>query len=88
MPESRESRQDTALVQLLQALPPERLERVLIGLGLAPDKVQDAAHKPDPRRCKTCSHGYVRCRQMDEKVTDPLARHEWTPDRTRTGEPL
>lgn len=84
--QSRDARQDLALVQLLQALPDDRLARVLTGLGLEPEKVEAAVHKPDPRRCTVCGLAFVRCRALDEK-SPAEDRHPWTPDRNRAGEP-
>lgn len=71
MPESRDHRQDRALVMLLQALPQERLERILLDLGLTPEKV--AGMRRDTRRCDTCGLGYPLCRERWEDD------HEWTP---------
>lgn len=86
MRQSSESRQDNALVALLEALPPERLSRVLTGLGIEPERVEAATHKPDDRRCLVCGHGWVRCRALDGK--SPLEdRHEWSPDKNRAGIP-
>lgn len=83
---SRDALQDLALVQLLQALPEDRLERVLTGLGIAPEKVETVTHRPDYRRCKVCGLSFVRCRALDEKSpTDD--QHAWTPDRNRSAGP-
>lgn len=72
---------------LLQALPDERLHRVLSGLGIEPEKIESAGQKADARRCKVCGLGFVRCRALDEK-TPADDRHPWSPDRTRSGEPV
>lgn len=85
MAESRESRQDAALVTLLNALPPDRLTRVLVGVGIEPDKADAVSSKPDARRCQVCGHGYVRCREIDSKSPDD--HHAWSPDRNRAGVP-
>lgn len=73
--ESRDARQDSALVSLLQALPEDRLDRVLAGIGI------EAGRKPkatDDRRCTVCGRGYVGCRAAD-RVGD----HEWSPNKRR-----
>jgi hypothetical protein len=85
--QSREARQDLALVTLLQALPEDRLARVLTGIGIEAEKIEERAQKADPRRCKVCGLGFVRCRALDEKAPAD-DRHPWSPDRTRSGEPL
>lgn len=59
------------MVALLQALPEDRLENVLSGLGIAPERREKAK---DERRCSICSFGYVRCRAADVN-----GDHEWTP---------
>jgi hypothetical protein len=81
--QSRDAISDAALVAFIQTLPADRLTRVLTGLGVAPEKVDAVAHKADDRRCRVCSHGYVRCRALDAKSPDD--HHEWTPDRNRAG---
>lgn len=84
--ESREHRQDHALVLFLQALPEQRLERILLDLGITSEKVADR-RQADLRRCKVCNHPYIICRSQDERA--PVEdRHPWTPDRNRKGEQL
>lgn len=84
--QSREARQDLALVTLLQALPEDRLNRVLTGLGITEERIE-RIQKPDARRCKVCGLGFVRCRSLDEKAPAD-DRHLWSPDRTRSGEAI
>lgn len=85
MPESREARQDSALVALLEALPPDRLARVLRYLGIEPDTADKASRKRDDRRCLVCGHSYVTCREIDSKSPDD--HHEWSPNQNRAGVP-
>lgn len=75
MPESRETRQDRGIVLLLQALPEDRLERVLEALGIEPERRAEA--RKDPRRCAVCGNGYLRCREIDALAPDD--HHEWSP---------
>lgn len=72
--ESRDARQDRAIVALLQALPEDRLAHVLAEVGIEQEKRDQAAKAADPRRCDVCGLGYVRCR-----AADPLNDHSWTP---------
>lgn len=60
MPKSREARQDDALVLLLQALPPERLERILA--EVAPRRTELVAPARDNRYCTICGKRYPLCR--------------------------
>lgn len=69
--ESRDARQDRAILALLQALPTDRLEGILAELGIEPERRERAT---DPRRCDVCGKGYRACRSAD-----PLNDHEWTP---------
>lgn len=73
----REALQDQAILHLLQALPVERLERILDALGVAPEKVE---RRKDDRRCSVCGHGYPRCRAIDERAP-ASERHDWSPAR-------
>lgn len=77
MARGREALQDQALVHLLQALPPERLERILADLGIPAEKVEK---RRDDRRCVVCGFGYFRCRATDERAPAE-DRHEWQADR-------
>lgn len=78
MPESREHRQDRALVMLLQALPDERLERVLSDVGVSPERLAEAKARQDNRYCQICGLRYPKCRAMDEAA--PIGEgHDWTP---------
>lgn len=85
--QSRDARQDLALVALLEALPEDRLARVLTGLGIETEKIAAAERKRDLRRCKECDQPFVRCRALDERAPAD-EKHDWTPDRNRMGEPL
>lgn len=79
MPESRDSRQDRALVMLLEALPEQRLELILAELGVEPEKVAEAStRRKDDRRCQICGYGYLRCRAINEKAP-PGSEHDWSP---------
>lgn len=75
--ESRDAQQDRALIALLRALPEDRLERVLAGAGVEPEKLPGRAG--DNRRCSECGYGYLQCRARDGKVLDLAERHEWSP---------
>lgn len=74
--QSRDARQDQALVNLLRALPEDRLERILAGCGVDPERMP--SRKADDRHCDVCGYGYVRCR-----AADPLGDHDWTPVRRK-----
>lgn len=77
MAESREHRQDHALVLLLQALPGQRLEAILLDLGIEPEKIAEAPGRRDKRACTVCGLGYIRCRALDEKAPYD-EQHEWS----------
>lgn len=70
--QSRDARQDQALVTLLGTLQPDRLERILVAVGCEPERLPGGAR--DDRKCDVCGYGYVRCRAADR-----LGDHEWTP---------
>lgn len=70
-------------MQLLRALPVERLDGILETLGVPPADRDAVQAKADPRRCTVCGHGYVRCRAANEKVPED-EQHEWAPDRSRS----
>lgn len=81
--QSRESVQDAALVQLLRALPLERLDGILETIGVQPADRDAVQRKVDPRHCRVCGQGYVRCRAADSHAPEGEG-HEWTPDRSRS----
>lgn len=73
--QSQNARHDHAIVLLLQALPDDRLESILVELGVEPEKLPGKA-RTDDRRCQECGYGYIRCRAIDEKAPE---KHDWTP---------
>lgn len=78
MPESRERRQDRALVLLLQALPEDRLDTILAEVGVSPERVAEAKARRDDRYCQECGLRYPKCRAINEAA--PVGeRHEWKP---------
>lgn len=81
--QSREAAQVAAMAAYLHTWPPEQLDKLLEALDVPREAREAAERKRDPRRCLECGHGYVRCRQLDEKVPE-AERHEWRPDRSRS----
>lgn len=78
--QSREAVQDAALVQLLRALPEERLDGILIALGVTAEK---AVEKLDPRHCQICGQQWLKHKRLVElEGDDPHAWEPWPPSRS------
>lgn len=76
---SREAVQDAALVQLLKALPEERLNGILVALGVTAEKVETL----DPRHCKICGKKWLGHKRLVElEGDDPHAWEPWPPSRS------
>lgn len=69
----------------LHAWAPEKLDKLLEALDVPVAAREERQRKIDPRRCRVCGNGYVRCRQIDEKAPEE-DRHEWMPNVNRAGE--
>lgn len=72
--QSRDARQDAALVQLLKALPEERLDGILEALGVLAEDREAGERKRDPRRCNYCGEKWLRHKALAEHDG-----HDWDP---------